>query len=126
MSLSYFDRTSVGDGTYATSTIDTSALVTAIQGVGSDTYFDETAEIGKVYVYYDHQDGRQQKRLIHERDNSFSVQVKWSTFARDGTWEKTKVRAYDRDGATNELLRATIGSGEDLTHANNVMTLNDS
>lgn len=126
MSISYFDQTSVADGTYVTSTIDTSALVTAIQNAGSDTYFDQTAEIGKVYVYYDHEDGRQQKKLIHERDDNFSVQVKWSIFARDGTWEKNRIKAFDRDGATNELLRADIGTGEDLTHQNNTTSLNDS
>jgi hypothetical protein len=40
MSLNYFDRATVADGTSAVSTINLNSLVTAIQTKGTDTYFD--------------------------------------------------------------------------------------
>lgn len=125
MSLNYFDRTSVSDGTAAYSTIDLSTVVSTIQGLGADTYFDSTAKIGTVYVYYTHEDGRQQKKLIHD-STAHQAFVSWSSNARDGTWQKTRLKVFDHDGAIVYLERATIGTSEDLTHSGGQTTLNNS
>ena len=77
MSLSYFDSTAVADGTNVTSNIDLTALVSAIQSASPDTYFDSTDEIGYVYVYYDHTDGRQRKRIVHDPSTHLGT-VQWS------------------------------------------------
>ena len=123
MALNTFNTGSVTTDVDATSTIDSSALVTAIQNKGADTYFDTTSELGKVYVYYTHEDGRQEKKLIHE-GSPLTATVSWSQYARDGTWEKSQVKAFDHDGATTFLYRADIGTSEDLTHSDGTTTLN--
>ena len=123
MAINFFSVGSVGDGTSVTSTIDQAALVAAIS---SDTYFDSTNKLGYVIVYYTHQDGRQMKKLVHRLDptNNLTVSVLWTNDARDGTWEKTQVRVYDKEGAEHNMTRADIGTLEDLTHSGGVMTLN--
>jgi len=126
MSLSYFDSSSVDDGVNALSYIDSSSLITAIQtAYPGDTYLDSTAELGYVYVYYEHTGGRQQKRIVHDPTNHEGL-VQWSSFARDGTWEKNRIKVLDKDGAYNILYRSDIGSSEDLTHNLGSMTLNNS
>lgn len=126
MSLNYFSDSTVGDGTYVNSYINISNLVTAIQNDSTDTYFDSTSEIGKVIVFYTHEDGRQLKRILHIRDDSTNItgQTLWSAYARDGTWQKTKIKSYDRDGAYHELDRSAIGTGEDIIHASGNIYLN--
>ena len=122
--ISYYSVASVLDGTYATSTIDTSNLVSAIQTASpGDTYFDTTGEIGPVYVYYLHEDGRQKKKLVHNT-TSHQVPVSWSPYARDGTWSKSSIKAFDKDGAVIILNRSNIGSGEDLYHRDGTTFLN--
>ena len=44
----------------------------------------------------------------------------------DGSWQKTGIRTYDKDGAFNILDRTSIGSSEDLFHSLGVINLNDS
>ena len=124
MSLSYFDSTTVNDGTNVTSHLNLASLVTALQTVyPGDTYFDTTSEIGSVYVYYQHIDGRQIKKIVHSPlTNSGSVQ--WSSFARDGAWQKNRIKVFDKDGATNTLYRTHIGALEDLDHTSGIMSLN--
>jgi hypothetical protein len=125
MSLNYFDSTSVSDGTVAWSTINLGSLVTAIQNKAADTYFDSTSKIGTVYVYYLHQDGRQQKKIIHD-STAHQAYVSWSTNARDGTWAKDQLKIFDKDGAITYLYRSDIGTSEDLTHSGGQTTLNNS
>lgn len=122
--LSYFDSSSVSDGVYVTSTINRTELVSAIQGASPDTYFDSTDEIGKVVVNYLHQDGRQQKQLIHD-EQTHQISVRWSAFARDGTWQKHRIKAYDLDGAIFNLTRTYIDStSNDIFHSDGTMSLN--
>jgi hypothetical protein len=122
--LSYFNVASAPNNTSVTSTIDSSALITRIQSVyPGDTYFDTTSEMGPVYVYYTHFAGRQQKRLVHDLINH-QAPVQWSSYAQDGTWEKTKIKAFDKDGAFVYLNRPDIGTGEDLTHSDGTIYLN--
>lgn len=122
--LSYFNVASIADGTDATSTINRTLLVSTIQGATPDSYFDSTDEIGKVVVYYLHQDGRQQKQIIHN-EQTHQATVQWSSFARDGTWQKYKIKAYDLDGATFNLTRTYIDStSNDITHSSGTMSLN--
>jgi len=121
----YFSSVSVIDGTSVRSLVDRDYLVSTIQAVGSDVYFDSTAEISRVDAYYVQQpDGRQNSRIIH-RYPSFVGSVTWSPFARDGTWEKTKIVAYDFEGATAVIPRAFLdATHEDLTHSDGTMKLN--
>ena len=124
MALNYFSAGTVNVGDTATSTVDSSALVTKIQTVtGGDTYFDTTSELGKVYVYYTHEDGRQMKKIIHNGP-AFTGTTSWSAIARDGTWQKTRIKAFDADGAIVFLNRSDIGASEDLTKSGSVITLN--
>ena len=126
MSLSYFNTSSVSDGTSVISTVNLGPIVSAVQAAGTDTYFDSTAKIGEVDVFYVHQDGRQYKRLIHKLPN-FTCSVSWAaTYTRDGTWQKNRIKVYDNDGAETVIYRNNISSSEDLTHTSGIMTLNNS
>ena len=125
MSLNYFDSTSVPAGTETTSTVNKTDLVSFIQGLGADDYFDATNELGEVWVYYTHEDGRQEKKIDHT-GSGLTGTVTWSTNAQDGTWEKSKVRVFNHDGSTRLYGRADIGSAEDVTKSGDTMTLNDS
>lgn len=116
MSLNYFDSTSVRDNTNATSTLNLTTIVSTVQSAyPGDTYFDSTNEIGIVKVYYTHENGRQKKRLYHSVDSRQAL-VSWSSFAKDGTWQKTSLKVYDKEGAMVILNRANIGTSEDLYH----------
>jgi len=121
--ISFFDSTSVTDGTPISSYLTLSEVVGTIQGIGTDSYFDSESKIGKVVVYYEHQSGREQKRLYFDQDHTSSVV--WSPLARDGTWQKTLVKVYDREGAVTTISRAYIDStGEDLVHSGGQTILN--
>lgn len=123
-SLSYFNQSSVGDGTSVTSYCDSSAIITAIQSNVADTYFDSTSELSKVDVFYTHEDGRQKKRVTHRVDGTnITGSVLWAPGARDGLWQKSRIIAYDANNAQQELTRSVIGTGEDCSHSANVMTL---
>jgi hypothetical protein len=122
MSLSFFLQATVSDNTAVKSIINRQGIVDLIS---ADSYFDTTGEIGSAIVYYMHQDGRQQKRSLHTFDGSnLSCAIMWSNVARDGTWQKTRLRVYDNDGAEHIIERADIGAGEDITHSAGIMTLN--
>jgi hypothetical protein len=127
-SISYFTTSSVADTVIATSYINQANLITAIQNDFVDSYFVSTGQLYRVYVYYIHQAGRQQERLVFNLDisNNLVAQISWSTDTRDGTWQKTQIKAFDPDGATHILYRAAIGTLEDLSHSVGVMTLNNS
>jgi hypothetical protein len=122
-SLSYFDSSSVVTGAFATSNINVPGLVTAIQADSPDDYFDSTSEVDKVIVYYTSPDGRQLKRITHNSP-SFTGPVAWFATARDGTWQKTRIRAFDADGASHNLYRAAIGTSEDVVHIDGTVHLN--
>jgi hypothetical protein len=119
-SLNYFDQTSVMDGTLAHSVMDLGNVVSKIQSINPDTYFDSTNKIGTVYVYYTHQDGRQRKKLVHD-SAGHQAPVSWTPNARDGTWQKTELKVFDKDGAITFVMSIT---GEDLTHSAGATTLN--
>ena len=123
MSTSYFDQTSVADGTNVTSFINQPNLISAIQSDYPDSYLDATNQIGKVYVYYQHSAGREQKKLIHTGSNLSAV-VQWSPYALDGTWQKIKIKVFDNEGASHIIYRNIIGSGEDITHSSGSIHLN--
>jgi hypothetical protein len=122
VSLNYFDRSSVADSTSAYSKINTSSLVSKIQSINPDTYFDSTDKIGTVYVYYTHQDGRQLKKLVHD-STGHQAFVSWTPNARDGTWQKTELKVFDKDGAITFVDHTSI-TGEDLSHSAGTTTLN--
>jgi hypothetical protein len=126
--LNFFLSSQAFDGTNVTSQVNLNVLVAAIQANFADPLLDTTAEVGPVYVYYTQTgtqpgNGRQTKRIVHGQDTHLA-HVQWSTSALDGIWEKTKVKAYDKDGAYVILTRAMIGSDEDIEHAEGIMTLN--
>lgn len=124
MALSYFSTSPVADNTSVTSTINHTELIAAIQtAFPGDIYFDTTSELGPVYVYYMHSAGRQQKRVVHDSENH-QAQVQWGVYAQDGTWEKIKIKAFDKDGAVVILNRSNIGASEDLTHSGGQIYLN--
>lgn len=122
-SISYFLVPSVADSTSVTSYINQPVLITAIQSDSPDSYFDSSNKLGKVYVYYTHELGRERKKLVHVAPD-FQAPVQWSPFAKDGTWQKTEVKAYDKNGAVHVLLRGSIGTDEDLDHTSGSTSLN--
>lgn len=123
MGLSYFSQASVGDGTAVLSTVDRDFIVSSIQSLFADSYFDSASKIAKVNVYYTHQDGVQKKRIIHD-GTALTGSVMWSHNALDGTWAKDRVVAFDANGAQRALHRAEIGTFEDCTHSEGITYLN--
>jgi len=125
-SVNFFSEDSAVDGASVTSYINKAALVNKIQSVSSDTYFDSTDELGKVYIYYTHEDLRQIKRIQHNIDGTnLSGNVTWYPGARDGLWLKTRVKTKDQNGAVVELDRSDIGTEEDATHSAGSIYLNN-
>jgi hypothetical protein len=122
-SLSFFNASSVLDGTSVVSHVNLPELVTAVQADSSDVYFDSTSKINTVNVYYGLQGGRQVKKIVHEGPD-MTNSVSWSSWARDGTWQKVRVRVFDSDGAMHDIHRAVIGSSEDITHSDGTIFLN--
>ena len=121
---SSFNVSSAGDGTVVYSSISPTSMISSIQAAfPGDTYFDSTNKLGKVYVTYTHQAGREQKVVIHDAVNH-TGSVSWSPYALDGTWQKNKIVAFDRDGAQVTLNRAQIGTAEDITHSSGAIHLN--
>lgn len=122
---SYFSAASAPNGSSVTSYVNRSFLSAAIQSYSADTYFSDATNVNKVIVYYDHSDARQRKRIEHLFDGTNVVgTASWSQYAKDGTWSKNRIVAYDPDGAMRELPRSAIGSGEDLTHSDGTTYLN--
>ena len=94
-----------------------------VAGYPDYIYIYVSTKIGKVYVYYQHSAGREQKKLIHTGSNLSAV-VQWSPYALDGTWQKVKIKAFDNEGASHIIYRNIIGSGEDITHSSGSIHLN--
>jgi 23S rRNA U2552 (ribose-2'-O)-methylase RlmE/FtsJ len=88
-----------------------------------DTYFDDIGKITKVVVYYVHEDGRQVTKVYHE-GSLLTARTSWSNYARDGSWRKNRIVAYDHDGATHDLPRSAIRIEENITHSDGTMNLN--
>lgn len=123
MSKSFFSSESILDNNFITSYVDASALVTAIQNHSTDYYFDSTAKIVKAAVYYTHEGNRQVKKILHE-GTPLTGNTSWSSFARDGTWAKSRILVHNHEGATHDLPRSAIGTAEDITHSDGTMILN--
>ena len=123
--LSYFSTSSVNDNSVAVSYVNLTNIVTIIQSMGTNTYFDSISKIRRVDVMYHHQNGRQKKTVVHLNANFLGL-VSWSSFAQDGTWQKYAIKVYDEDGASMIIPYSVIGTGEDLTHTSGVMSLNSS
>jgi hypothetical protein len=122
-SSNYYDTTSASDGSSVISHAYPEYLVETIQNKGADTYFDTTSEISRAVVFYTHQDGRQNKRVVHTAPN-YTASVSWPSGARDGTWQKTVVKVYDTNNAVAVLSRSDMDSSHDLIHSGGAMTLN--
>ena len=122
--MNYFSSSAVAVNTPVTSTVNKTDLVNKIQGVGSDTYFDQTSEVHSVHVRYEHSDDRQRKTIIHT-GTGLTGSATWSDGARDGTWEKNLVTICDRDGAKAVLSRSDIGSNEDVVKSGSTVFLNN-
>jgi len=103
------------NGVPVVSTINRITLVSNIQSDYTDSYFDSTSKLGVAYLYFQSPDGRQLKKIIHNMVGSnLTGSISWSTTADDGTWTLNKVKAFDTDGATHVLGRASIGSDSDV------------
>jgi len=111
--ISYFSRDYVAVDQVCTASINLSVLVSTVQAHSADTYFDTTSKVGRVVIFYNQYEGRQVKKLSYESP-SFTTNVSWSSYARDGTWEKNKVIVYNHEGATHTLPRSALGASEDI------------
>jgi len=121
VSASIFTAPSVSDSTQATSTINKDVLVSLIQQQHPDTYFDTTAEIETVRVYYYDASSRQNQSTLFTGD-PLTGYFTWNPGAVDGTWYKSKVVVYGADNAKVTLINVGM---ETLTHASGTMTLNE-
>jgi hypothetical protein len=122
-SLSYFADGSVTRENYANSRANLPVIVDRIHQDNTDSYFASPAEINRVIVYYNHEDGRQVKKVVHEKSD-MNGYVAWLADARDGTWQKNRIKILDMNNAEHDLYRASIGAGEDLVFSDGTMTLN--
>lgn len=123
MAINAFGQSTATYGQQVTSTVDSSALVTRIQQTAIDDYFDTTSKLSRVRVEYTHQADRQKKTLLH-LSPGFTSETSWSSFSLDGTWEKTKITSHGHEGAKSTLLRADIGTNEDIVMTDGTMALN--
>lgn len=122
--LSYFNVPQIGDGSSVISTINVSDLMGVVQGISPDAYFDSTDKFSKIMVYYSHSNGRQGKRILHEGSVLKQAIVRWSPYAQDGTWYKSKIIAYNHEGSSVLLSREYIDTtNADLYHMNGTMNL---
>ena len=122
--LTYFGSSSVADGTSANSLVGLGSVVSSIQSMGANQYFDSPAKIRRVDAIYTQQpDARQTKRIVHNYPG-FVAPTSWTPFAHDGTWQKTSIRVYDWNDAVAIIPRPYITAGEDLTHSDGTMNLN--
>ena len=115
MSTNTFSNTPAIGATGVTSVINTGDLLVYLTG---DAYFNETGDIARVDMYYNHTGGRQKKRIIHEIGSTGALEgtLKFSSHAITGSWEKAKIRVVGTDGAENEQERSVSGiTGEDIT-----------
>jgi hypothetical protein len=97
-------------------------LDTLIGLTNYDPYFDSTSKLARVDTHFDHQDGRQTKRIVLLGPD-FSSSMSWSSYTHDGTWQKNEIKVYDWENAILSIPRSTIGSSGDLTHSDGTMTL---
>lgn len=109
-SINVFDSTPQRDGVPVLSTINEEALIPLVE---SDSYFDSITKVARVDVTYVHSALRQVVTLVHQGPD-LQTYVSWSTFARSGTWEKTRARLKDKDGAILVIGRSIIGDDQDL------------
>ena len=109
------------DGVEVTSTIDMADLINEIDAADSpegkgDSYFTTSGDFQSVVIDYQHEDGRQQKRIKHRwNGDSMEGTATWSTSAKTGEWLMIKVKSYDTDGALNILHVWDIGGLFDIT-----------
>lgn len=114
-----FSSASVPDGQ---SVVMSYNLDTLIGLTNYDPYFDSTSKLARIDTYFNHQAGRQTKRVVLLGPD-FSSSVSWSSYTYDGTWQKNEIKMHDWESAILSIPRSTIGSSEDLTHNDGTMTL---
>jgi len=112
--LNDFEVMPARDGVNVKSTINKAAVVAMTD---FDTYFDSEAELCRVDVWYVHEDGRQEKHLIHQggAGGPLTCRVNWSNMAKEGIWKKTRINLIGYNGA--ELMvrgRVTNTGYEDI------------
>jgi hypothetical protein len=109
--INTFSSMPLRDNNFVISTIDIAYLLTKM----SDPYFISAINIDRVDIYYMHNDGRQEKRIIHNKiSNNLTGRIRWSKLSKSGLWRKNRVLVYDTDGTIKELNRNIIGTEEDL------------
>lgn len=114
--ISYFDATSAMDNSSVHSYVNMNALIENIQAIyAGDPYFDSTEKIGHIRVFYTHENGRQRKVLYYPYPNHIAT-VSWGPYSKDGTWNKTGIKTYDRDGADVFLGIGQLPSNENIYH----------
>jgi hypothetical protein len=113
-STNTFNPTPQRDSTVVTSVIDPTDILARIT---NDSYFTAANQISRIDVTYTANGNRQKKVITHLPDSSsnFSGPISWTSDSTAGTWQKTKIKVQDTDGAVNFLNRNIIGPNEDLT-----------
>jgi hypothetical protein len=114
-SVNTFSSTPERNWAVVESIINTSNLISLIQADYTDPYFNNSTYFNEVDVYYTHEAGRHKKRIKHTyTESGIKGNAFWSTYAKSGIWQVTKVRSIDFDGAEHTLERDAIGSDSDI------------
>jgi len=118
--LTYYNESVVNDGDVVLHYADLNSIIDLIQMVYEDEYFNNPDKVSRVCVYY--QNGRESKRIDHGAGGRSPVS--WSAVATDGTWQKTRIRVIDKEGAERNIYSENIHPIENLTHSQGKMNLN--
>lgn len=112
--LNDFETMPARDGVNVKSTINKAAVVAMTD---FDTYFDSESELCRVDVWYVHEDGRQEKHLIHQggAGGPLTCRVNWTSMAKEGVWKKTRINLIGWNGAELMLRGRVTNTGyEDI------------
>jgi hypothetical protein len=72
--------------------------------LSGDSYFTDETQIGRVNLYFVHEDGWQKKRIVHTGPD-LTGSVIWTSTAKTGLWLLNAIRVFDTDGAIHDFGR---------------------
>jgi PKD repeat protein len=104
--VNYYDNYPSRNDSTVISTIYLPILFPLLSG---DSYFTQESQIGRVNLYFVHEDGWQKKRIVHI-GTDLTGSAMWTSTAKTGTWFLTEIRVFDTDGAAHFFGRVNTNS----------------
>jgi PKD repeat protein len=105
-SVNYYDNYPSRNDTTVISTIYLPVLFPMLSG---DIYFTDETQIGRVNLYFRHEDGWQKKRIVHTGPD-LTGSILWTSTAKTGIWFLEAIRVFDTDGAIHDFGRDNTSS----------------